>query len=97
MYKRQYLDVGGSIASQQILNRHLTQRDDGTEEESLYFAKLTTNTQFTVNRHETMEFKFTSPTDVGQFKVRFENADGSLVEFHGARHAMTLALISNVK
>lgn len=96
-YVLMYLDVGGSIASQQILNRHLTQRDDGTEEESLYFAKLTTNTQFTVNRHETMEFKFTSPTDVGQFKVRFENADGSLVEFHGARHAMTLALISNAK
>ena len=43
-----------------------------------------------------MEFQFTQPTDVGQFLIRFENPDGSLVQFNGEKHAMTLGLMSNV-
>ena len=56
-------------------------------------AKLIMQTPFTINRNQIMELSFNSERTIRDLEIEFRNPDGSLVNFHGREHSMTIGFV----
>lgn len=56
-------------------------------------AKLIMQTPFTINRNQIMELSFNSERTIRELEIEFRNPDGSLVNFHGREHSMTIGFV----
>ena len=87
-----YVKVSGGTAPAEK-HRHQFFKNSAGTLPSGPLAKLIMQTPFTINRNQIMELSFNSERTIRELDIEFRNPDGSLVNFHGREHSMTIGFV----
>ena len=87
-----YVKVSGGTAPEER-HKHQFFKNSAETTISTPLAKLIMQTPFTINRNQIMELSFNSERTIRELEIEFRNPDGSLVNFHGREHSMTIGFV----